>query len=624
MAATKVLLLYSALLVLALNWWQSESKTLSKEVSPDGSREKRFLVDPLSVMGLVVSVASAIQGVVCTFTDVCGSDEVSQKLEALETKLDAIESDVKSIKKDVEEIWEESKRKWYFDHIEYIVKMRADVILHLKNGINSTFASDTRQQFINEVLGGPGKDEYVVKALFHIPTLVTREQLLKHYFDVKVQNGESTYQAAKLTWKFIKKLFRYQEDGYASVVLAASMKYKNDKESYDQLMSQVCTWWSKSRDPDYKKFCAQFVKDPNSQYRRKIQEDYIFGWRDPHLFPVKQVQTDCSKHKDSDGLHYAAGYLFVSQPAASKILIVNRDNLDIVHTISLPGSECGGSCHPFDISIHAEHKVMAVAAHSQAKGGDSYVMMYNIKGDLTEPSGLTIEHYYTMFQLFEPEGSEPDVRSVAFCGNRFAYADYNGAIYNWRMRWGGSNPEPIVRERYDWYIDRTHNTIRGNIHYLGCSTSGTSWVVASTGAIRSDEGVGAVPADTSVPSVNVILSDIADIVVTAKSWVENVGDGRSRMNIVKGVAMDSKRNLFYSAVQWYGNSVSGIYQRTYDAKRRFIREWDHRDSSAPKVEIFDMAVDESGFLFVVQKDGSGGKCLHKYDHEIDLEDIHVN
>ena len=619
MAATKILLLYSVLLVLALNWWQSESKTLTKDVSPDGSREKRFVVDPLSVMGLVVSVASTIQGVVCTFTDVCGSDEVTQKLDALETKLDAIESDVKSIKKDVEEIWEESKRKWYFKHIEYIVNMRKKVIRDLKKKESSGLDKDRRQRFINEVLGGAGNDEYVEKALFHIPALVTREQLLKHYFDVKVQNGVSAYQAAKLTWKFIRKLFRYQEDGYASVVLAASMKYKNDKESYDQLMSQVCTWWSKSRDPEYKKFCSKFVRNPNTKFRRTMQEDYIIVWRDLFLFPAQQVQTDCSKYKDSDGLHYAAGYLFVSQPAASKILIVNRDNLDIIHTISLPGSECGGSCHPFDISIHAEHKVMAVAAHSQAKGGDSYVMMYSIKGDLTEPSGLTIEHYYTMFQLFEPGGSKPDVRSVAFCGNRFAYADYKGAIYNWRMRWGGSNPEPNLWNRYDWYVDRFHNSIRGNILYLGCSTSGTSWVVARTR--NGNSAVGAVPADTSAQSSDVIFKGIADTVVMREDW-NNYRDRRSRMDTIKGIAMDSERNLFYSAVQWYGDGVSGIYQHTNNPKRRFIREWDHREP-AQKVDIFGMAVDESGFLFVVQKDGTSGKCLHKYDYKIDLEDIHV-
>jgi hypothetical protein len=296
--------------------------------------------------------------------------------------------------------------------------------------------------------------------------------------------------------------------------------------------------------------------------------------------------------------------------------------LEVVQTIDLPGSECGGSCHPFDISINADKKVMAVAAHSKAQGGDSYVMMYKIKGDLTEPSGLSIEHYYTMAQLFEPGGKKPDVRSVAFCGDRFAYADFNGVIFNWKMRWDVSEPKPVLNDRYDWYIDRFYNSIYGKTDYLGCSTSGTNWVVASSRATRSGTGVGAVPSDSTAKFTEVILRDIADMVVKKENW-EDVPDRRSRMNIIKGIAMDSKKNLFYSADQKNADGVSGIYERTYDAKRRFIQEWDHRQPSK-KVEMSDMAVDESGFLFVVQRGNFGYKCLHKYQYEVDIEDIKIN
>ena len=82
-------------------------------------------------------------------------------------------------------------------------------------------------------------------------------------------------------------------------------------------------------------------------------------------------------------------------------------------------------------------------------GGESKVMLFKINGNLEEPSGISIEHYFTMFQLFNPNRKKPDVRGVTFCGNRFAYVDYNGAIWNWffplnelHMGWNDGKPEP--------------------------------------------------------------------------------------------------------------------------------------------------------------------------------------
>lgn len=620
--ATKTFVFLLAIVFLASRWQKTESKSFN-ETAPQtrsGSLEKRVVVDPLSVIGLVVSVASAIQGVVCTFTDVCGGDEVSEKLDALERKLDAIADDVKSIKKDVEEIWNESKRKWYFKHIEYTMNERKKVIRELKENDKSEVAKERRKRFINEVLGGGGKDEYVEKALFHLTGLITKEGLVEHYFKAKVDSGLSTYRAAKLTWLFIRKFFRYQEDGYASVIFAASMKYQNDKPSYEKIMSQVCTWWTKIGDPKYKTYCENFLKDPYSEDRRKTEEDHIFAMRDLFVYPVQEVKSECTGFGDSDGLHYAVGYLFVSQPAQSKILVVNRDDLKTVKTIEVPGAECGGRCHPLDISINADKKVMAVAAHSKAEGGDSYVLMFKIKGDLTEPSGFSIEHYYTLPQLFQLNGNKPDVRGVAFCGDRFAYADYNGAIYNWKMRWGLSEPTPSLNDRYDWYLHRFHNKYYGKINYLGCSTSGSNWVVESSRISRSDPAVGAIPADTTAKTSDFILKEIAQMVVTRESWDE-VKDERSRMDIVKGIAMDAEKNIFYSADQLRPNSVVGIYERTYDAKRRFIREWDYQKDS--QVKIFDMTTDANGFLFVVQASTFGDRCLHKYHYQVDLEDIDI-
>ena len=352
-----------------------ECKILSNEVPADDSeaavREKRFAVDPLSVIGLVV------QGAVCTFTDVCGGDEVTKKLEELEKKLDAIQADVTSVRNDVEDIWDESKRKRYFKHIDNIIQQRKDVIQDLKSEDYSQRAKDKQQRigFILEVFGTTSKDEYVEKALYHIPKLVIEERLVTHYFEVQLRNDKSKTEAAKLTWIFIRKLFRYQEDGYASVMFAASLKYKNDEESYNSTMSEVCTWWPKSNDPEYQKFCAKFVKDPYVEDRRKPQQDFLFNIRDLALVPVQLVQTDCSKFSDANAIHYSSGYLYVAQPPAKNILVVDPKTLNVVKTLSVPGSECGGNCHPFGVSIKAEDKLLEVGAQSKLSGGKSKVML---------------------------------------------------------------------------------------------------------------------------------------------------------------------------------------------------------------------------------------------------------
>lgn len=89
-------------------------------------------------------------------------------------------------------------------------------------------------------------------------------------------------------------------------------------------------------------------------------------------------------------------------------------------------------------------------------------------------------------------------------------------------------------------------------------------------ATRRD-GVGAVPSNLYGRSKNVIL-DEAETTVRYEDWLD-VKDGRSRLNDLRGLAMDSKRNLFYSSEKHWANGVAGVYQRTYDGKRRYIAEW---------------------------------------------------
>lgn len=39
------------------------------------------------------------------------------------------------------------------------------------------------------------------------------------------------------------------------------MKYKDDEVFYNSMMFEVCVWWLKFIDFEYKKFCKKFVKD---------------------------------------------------------------------------------------------------------------------------------------------------------------------------------------------------------------------------------------------------------------------------------------------------------------------------------------------------------------------------
>lgn len=91
------------------------------------------------------------------------------------------------------------------------------MIQDLKSEDYSQRAKDKQQRFIHEVFGPASQDEYVEKALHHIPKLVIEERLVTRYF--AHHNKSKEIDATRLTWIFIRKLFRYQEDGYASISL---------------------------------------------------------------------------------------------------------------------------------------------------------------------------------------------------------------------------------------------------------------------------------------------------------------------------------------------------------------------------------------------------------------------
>lgn len=332
-----------------------------------------------------------------------------------------------------------------------------------------------------------------------------------------------------------------------------------------------------------------------------------------HKRTVLYYHRDCTNFRDADALHYSTGYLYVAQPEAKRILIVNPNRLEIVKTIDVPGSECGGNCHPFGIAIHSEYNLLAIAAKSRLSGGESKVMMFKINGDLSNPSGISIEHYYTFPQLLTPPGkSNPDVRGVVFCGQRFAYADYNGAIRNFRLPdrlyhgWNDGRPVPDAHSRIDWYLNRVRNDLRGHQYYIGCVTNGSYFVIERTKDWATDNAVGAVPSDFDSGSSNIL--DDATIQATQSDWSFITWDDISRMNRLKGIAMDKMGNLFYCSEKVYSNGASGVYMRRHDGRAKSVREWEEN------VKIYGMAVDESGFLYRVEKRPSESKCLDKYHY----------
>ena len=266
------------------------------------------------------------------------------------------------------------------------------------------------------------------------------------------------------------------------------------------------------------------------------------------------------------------------------------------------------------IAIHSEYKLLAIAAQSRLSEGQSKVMMFKINGNLSDPSGISIDHYYTFPQLLTPPGQRnPDVRGVVFCGQRFAYADYNGAIRNFRLPdrlyhgWNDGRPVPDGHSRIDWYLNRRGNVLRGHQYYIGCVTNGSYFVIErTTDWSDSDNAVGAVPSNFDGSALNIL--DHATIWAKKSDWSDIDWDNKSRLNRLKGIAMDTLGNLFYSFEKVYSNGVSGVYMRVHDGKRRSVREWDN------DVKIFGMAVDESGFLYRVQEKPSDSKCLDKYHY----------
>ena len=292
-------------------------------------------------------------------------------------------------------------------------------------------------------------------------------------------------------------------------------------------------------------------------------------------------------------------------------MIVNPDRLEIVKTIDVPGSECGGNCHSFGITIHSEFNLLAIAAQSSSSGGESKVMMFKINGNLSNLSGINIQHYYTFPQLLIPPGSsKPDVRGVVFCGQRFAYADYNGAIHNFRLPssrlyhgWNSGRPVPDGYSRKDWYLYRIRNVLRGHQYYIGCAPDGSKFVIERTSLSVSLNAVGAVPSDYDIGSFNILNE--ATIRAEPSDWTKQGYDGKSRMNRLKGIAMDNMGNLFYLAEKVYDNGVSGVYMKLHNGINIAINELDRNRHGG------GMVVDEIGFLYWVQNDPSGTQCLYK-------------
>ena len=82
------------------------------------------------------------------------------------------------------------------------------------------------------------------------------------------------------------------------------------------------------------------------------------------------------------------------------------------------------------------------------------------------------------------------------------------------------------------------------------------------------------------------------------------------------MALDHKGNYFVSSSA-VSSFVAGIYQRTSNNTLRIIREYP-RDTVAT---LSDLAVDVDGFVHVQQRVHWGDQCIHKYNPNVDFENV---
>ena len=336
------------------------------------------------------------------------------------------------------------------------------------------------------------------------------------------------------------------------------------------------------------------------------------------FMPCQSLRRTCEYKDEARDLILHGDAMVAARPGKGDLIIVDPDTLDTMALIPIPDDLCDGSCYPFSVAIKEDENayVLAVAAKTQLSGGDNKILFFRIDGD----SILRISdiyHYYTMpdDMLSGVLGNSPDIRSIAFCGDGFALADYYGRIKYFKMLteleydYVKGKPEPNRDTRVSWYLDSSISSYNdyGRTEYLRCSNNGSYWLIGKdTTQYYSYDKIAAVPStiDTS--------SDIFQLAtISFDSSILNVAP-RFALTQVRGLAMDNDGNFYFASGDGnvYSNTNYGVYVRSPSGTVRPIKEW--QDENA--VKFFGIAATNQQVLYTVEKHGSETNYICKYDN----------
>ena len=680
MAALRVSLPAVLTIMTVMSWSQSlptQQDSLLKTIEDDQvlTRNKRA-VGPMNILGLIVSVASTLQGGICTFSSICGPDDpLPAKLDALQEKLDEIGDRLSSLQSDVSDIWQETKQSWFIDHILYVRHLRQEVLkIPLQVGRDNGYRRLKLQRFIDEVLGENGNDKNVLEALYQIPRLVRQERLIEQYLETQKRNKDNTREAIKETWAFIKKIFDVQNDGYVSVLIAYALKYRTehgskrrlrkqiaqctrnenqykrfikkytgkeaclkfdkvlekctnhltgkpaceehkrlmddlneDDQAFRHAVSEICQLWNSSN-TNYQSNCSALRIEQNYlKDRRKPQQDHIFTIIELFQYPALQVERNCSEGGRIDGLVFWRGNpkkIWGYKTDEGNVIYLDYDDNITLHTFEIQGN-------PIDVHVGGQsNNEFRVAVATQSR----WRLLYRFG----QTPGILLESVCTNLVLNSRDG---DIISVVVCGAFFGYMTDRGLIELFNIDDCDSRPVKTWKlfHRSDKY------------HHLRCSNDGTKLLVAASldsgndpnysngyyfwgfAAINLDP-VRAYDRDLSITDK---VNPQAEILVLYKNlshWYRL--DNTFRLGDISGMALDHKGNYFVSSSA-VSSFVAGIYQRTSNNTLRIIREYP-RDTVAT---LSDLAVDVDGFVHVQQRVHWGDQCIHKYNPNVDFENV---
>lgn len=325
------------------------------------------------------------------------------------------------------------------------------------------------------------------------------------------------------------------------------------------------------------------------------------------FMPRESSSRECRLKGSVRDLLLYGDELLVTSPANEQIIVIDKDYLGTLGTIPIPGDLCGGSCYPFSVAIKEDEKVLAVAAKTQLSGGDNKILFFKI-GDSVLFSN--IEHYYTIpdYVLSGVPPNSPDIRSIAFCGGRFAFADYYGRIKNFEMLsplhygYESGKPMPNLDTRVNWYLDSSLSSYNdyGHTEYLRCSNDGSYWLIGKdTTQFNSYDKVAAVPSTMDTASGDIFQQ----ATISFNSSILNAAP-RFALTQVRGLAMDTSSNFYFASGDGYVNSNTnyGVYVRSPSGTAWPIQEWQNTEDD---VKIFGIAATNQQVLYTAEETNTG-------------------